>query len=113
MVIRNCDSIILNLKTIQTKSLFYPLLCQNDEGSSLNADHIVSLITCLRDNIQSPDRKQLSSGLLDLRSTLLAAAIPLNSLQVVLFNFQDAVSPLCARIFAGLEVQHPPLFHIS
>ncbi|KAM4735918.1 mitogen-activated protein kinase kinase kinase 5 isoform 2-T2 [Anableps anableps] len=64
---------------------------QWDEGSSLSEDHIVTLITCLRENIRSPDRKQLASGLLELRSTLLAAAIPLNSLQVVLFNFQDAV----------------------
>ncbi|XP_017279278.1 mitogen-activated protein kinase kinase kinase 5 [Kryptolebias marmoratus] len=66
-------------------------LPQNEEGSSLNGDHIITLISCLRDNIRSPDRKQLTSGLLDLRSTLLAAGIPLNSLQVVLFNFQDAV----------------------
>ncbi|XP_035991148.1 mitogen-activated protein kinase kinase kinase 5 [Fundulus heteroclitus] len=64
---------------------------QCDEGSSLRGDHIVTLITCLRENIRSPDRKQLASGLLELRSTLLAAAIPLNSLQAVLFNFQDAV----------------------
>lgn len=50
------------------------------------------LISCLRDNIRSPDRKQLTSGLLELRSTLLNAGVPLNSLQVVLFSFQDAVS---------------------
>lgn len=64
---------------------------QFDEGSSLREDHIIKLIACLRENIRSPDRKQLASGLLELRSTLLAAAIPLNSLQTVLFNFQDAV----------------------
>ncbi|KAM9310595.1 mitogen-activated protein kinase kinase kinase 5 isoform 2-T2 [Pholidichthys leucotaenia] len=61
------------------------------EGSSLTADHITQLITCLRDNIRSPDRKQLTSGLMNLRSSLLAAAVPLNSLQGVLFSFQDAV----------------------
>uniref|UniRef100_A0A672H4D5 mitogen-activated protein kinase kinase kinase n=1 Tax=Salarias fasciatus TaxID=181472 RepID=A0A672H4D5_SALFA len=61
------------------------------EGSSLTAAHITKLITCLRDNIHSPDRKQLTSGLLDLRATLLAASVPLNSLQAVLFSFQDAV----------------------
>uniref|UniRef100_A0A672H4N1 mitogen-activated protein kinase kinase kinase n=1 Tax=Salarias fasciatus TaxID=181472 RepID=A0A672H4N1_SALFA len=60
-------------------------------GSSLTAAHITKLITCLRDNIHSPDRKQLTSGLLDLRATLLAASVPLNSLQAVLFSFQDAV----------------------
>ncbi|XP_007557281.1 mitogen-activated protein kinase kinase kinase 5 [Poecilia formosa] len=64
---------------------------QLDEGSSLSEDHIITLIACLRENIRSPDRKQLATGLLELRSTLLAAAIPLNSLQMVLFNFQDAV----------------------
>uniref|UniRef100_A0AAX7V776 mitogen-activated protein kinase kinase kinase n=1 Tax=Astatotilapia calliptera TaxID=8154 RepID=A0AAX7V776_ASTCA len=53
--------------------------------------HITKLVICLRDNIHSPDRKQLTSGLLELRATLVAASVPLNSLQVVLFNFQDAV----------------------
>uniref|UniRef100_A0A672H145 mitogen-activated protein kinase kinase kinase n=1 Tax=Salarias fasciatus TaxID=181472 RepID=A0A672H145_SALFA len=62
-----------------------------EAGSSLTAAHITKLITCLRDNIHSPDRKQLTSGLLDLRATLLAASVPLNSLQAVLFSFQDAV----------------------
>ncbi|XP_022075321.2 mitogen-activated protein kinase kinase kinase 5 [Acanthochromis polyacanthus] len=64
---------------------------QYGDGSSVTADHITTLITCLGDNIRSPDRKQLTSGLLDLRETLLAAAVPLNSLQAVLFSFQDAV----------------------
>uniref|UniRef100_A0A8C4EKF6 mitogen-activated protein kinase kinase kinase n=1 Tax=Dicentrarchus labrax TaxID=13489 RepID=A0A8C4EKF6_DICLA len=61
------------------------------QGSSITADHITQLIGCLRDNIRSPDRKQLTSSLLDLRTTLLTAAVSLNSLQVVLFSFQDAV----------------------
>nr|XP_020445845.1 mitogen-activated protein kinase kinase kinase 5-like isoform X2 [Monopterus albus] len=64
---------------------------QYGEGSSLTADHITKLIGCLRDNIRSPDRKQLTSDLHKLRATLLAASVPLNSLQVVLFSFQDAV----------------------
>ncbi|KAK5604686.1 hypothetical protein CRENBAI_012894 [Crenichthys baileyi] len=64
---------------------------QSDDGSSLSEDHIIALITCLRENIRSPSRKHLANGLLELRSTLVAAAIPLNSLQAVLFNFQDAV----------------------
>ncbi|XP_071326030.1 mitogen-activated protein kinase kinase kinase 5 [Trachinotus anak] len=66
-------------------------LPQYDKGSSLTAEHITNLIGCLRDNIRSPDRKQLTSGLLDLRASLLAASVPLNSLQAVLFSFQDAV----------------------
>uniref|UniRef100_A0A4W6C1K0 mitogen-activated protein kinase kinase kinase n=1 Tax=Lates calcarifer TaxID=8187 RepID=A0A4W6C1K0_LATCA len=61
------------------------------QGSSLTADHITKLICCLRDNIRSPDRKQLTSELLDLRAILLAASVPMNSLQAVLFSFQDAV----------------------
>uniref|UniRef100_A0A7N9ATJ0 mitogen-activated protein kinase kinase kinase n=1 Tax=Mastacembelus armatus TaxID=205130 RepID=A0A7N9ATJ0_9TELE len=61
------------------------------EGPSLSADHITKLISCLRDNIRSPDRKQLTSSLRNLQASLLAAAVPLNSLQAVLFSFQDAV----------------------
>ncbi|KAK2909977.1 hypothetical protein Q8A73_007692 [Channa argus] len=64
---------------------------QHDEESSLTADHITKLIICLRDNIRSPDRKQLTSGLLALRAALFAARVPLNSLQAVLFSFQDSV----------------------
>uniref|UniRef100_A0A8C7XL75 mitogen-activated protein kinase kinase kinase n=1 Tax=Oryzias sinensis TaxID=183150 RepID=A0A8C7XL75_9TELE len=61
------------------------------DDRSLTADHIIKLVTCLRDNIRSPNRQQLTRGLLELRSTLLASGIPVNNLQVVLFNFQDAV----------------------
>ncbi|XP_036072030.1 mitogen-activated protein kinase kinase kinase 5 isoform X1 [Oryzias melastigma] len=65
-------------------------LPQSDDRS-LTADHIIKLVTCLGDNIRSPDRQQLTRGLLELRSSLSSAAIPVNNLQVVLFNFQDAV----------------------
>ncbi|XP_042345774.1 mitogen-activated protein kinase kinase kinase 5 isoform X2 [Plectropomus leopardus] len=64
---------------------------QHGDGSSLTADHIAELINCLRDNIHSPDRKQLTSSLLELRAKLLTAAVSPNSLQAVLFSFQDAV----------------------
>ncbi|KAI1894863.1 hypothetical protein AGOR_G00120130 [Albula goreensis] len=64
---------------------------QQQEGPSLSAEHIVELIGCLGENIRSPDRKNLTNCLLKLRSTLHAAAVPLNSLQAVLFSFQDAV----------------------
>ncbi|KAM9724383.1 mitogen-activated protein kinase kinase kinase 5 [Menidia menidia] len=70
---------------------------QYDEGSTLTADHITVLITCLRDNIRSPDRQQLTSGLLELRSTLLACDVPLKDLQAVLFNFQEAVNKVLKR----------------
>ncbi|XP_072249938.1 mitogen-activated protein kinase kinase kinase 5 [Leuresthes tenuis] len=68
-----------------------------DEGSSLTTNHIITLITCLRDNIRSPDRKQLTSGLLELRSTLLASAVSLKHLQAVLFNFHEAVNKVLKR----------------
>nr|XP_057908796.1 mitogen-activated protein kinase kinase kinase 5 isoform X1 [Doryrhamphus excisus] len=64
---------------------------QYGEGSSLTEEHITKLICCLRDNICSPDRKQLTSNLLDLRATLLSTAVPQNGLQAALFSFQDAV----------------------
>uniref|UniRef100_A0A8C2Z3Z5 mitogen-activated protein kinase kinase kinase n=1 Tax=Cyclopterus lumpus TaxID=8103 RepID=A0A8C2Z3Z5_CYCLU len=67
------------------------VLESHDRGATLTADHIRQLISCLRDNIRSPDRKHLTSCLLELRATLLTAAVSLNSLQAVLFSFQDAV----------------------
>lgn len=54
------------------------------------------LISCLRDHIHSPDRKRLTSSLLGLRNAMLNATVSPNSLQVVLFSFQDAVS--CFRV---------------
>uniref|UniRef100_A0A3Q3X845 Protein kinase domain-containing protein n=1 Tax=Mola mola TaxID=94237 RepID=A0A3Q3X845_MOLML len=61
------------------------------EGSALTADHIAELISCLRENIRSPDRKQLTGSLLELRAKLLSVAVSPNNLQMVLFSFQDAV----------------------
>lgn len=79
-------------------------LYQHVEGSALTSDHITELISCLRDNIRSPDRKQLTSNLLELRGKLQAAAVSPNSLQMVLFSFQDAV---------GLEHFSHALGHFS
>ncbi|XP_056141892.1 mitogen-activated protein kinase kinase kinase 5 isoform X2 [Lampris incognitus] len=75
----------------QVVSNIQDTLPQPGEGASLTTDHISELIGCLRENIRSPDRKQLTSSLLELRATLLAAVVPLNCLQAVLFSFQDAV----------------------
>uniref|UniRef100_A0AAY4D950 mitogen-activated protein kinase kinase kinase n=1 Tax=Denticeps clupeoides TaxID=299321 RepID=A0AAY4D950_9TELE len=61
------------------------------EDPPLAPEHIAELIGCLKENIRSPDRKHLTNSLLKLRCSLLAAAVPLGSLQVVLFSFQDAV----------------------
>ncbi|XP_030637021.1 mitogen-activated protein kinase kinase kinase 5 [Chanos chanos] len=65
-------------------------LSQTDE-SPITSEHITELIGCLRENIRSPDSKHLTNSLLKLRSNLLSAAVPINSLQSVLFSFQDAV----------------------
>jgi len=80
----------LNNNVHKSKYFFY--FFKHGEGSSLTADHISLLIGCLSEHIRSPDRKSLSSSLLDLRASLFSAAVPPNSLQVVLFSFQDAVS---------------------
>ncbi|XP_031145768.1 mitogen-activated protein kinase kinase kinase 5 [Sander lucioperca] len=64
---------------------------QHVEGSSITADHITKFVSCLRDNIRSPDRRQLTRSLTELRTSLFTAAVSLNSLQAVLFSFQDAV----------------------
>uniref|UniRef100_A0A8C7TPA4 mitogen-activated protein kinase kinase kinase n=1 Tax=Oncorhynchus mykiss TaxID=8022 RepID=A0A8C7TPA4_ONCMY len=58
---------------------------------SVTSEHISELIGCLRENIRSPDRRQLTNSLLKLRSTLLATAVPLKNLRAVLFSLQDAV----------------------
>uniref|UniRef100_A0A8C8DLT3 mitogen-activated protein kinase kinase kinase n=1 Tax=Oryzias sinensis TaxID=183150 RepID=A0A8C8DLT3_9TELE len=78
----------VGIKSCNFHSVLLHLKC---DDRSLTADHIIKLVTCLRDNIRSPNRQQLTRGLLELRSTLLASGIPVNNLQVVLFNFQDAV----------------------
>uniref|UniRef100_A0A8C9SLD1 mitogen-activated protein kinase kinase kinase n=1 Tax=Scleropages formosus TaxID=113540 RepID=A0A8C9SLD1_SCLFO len=64
---------------------------QQPEGPSLSAEHIAELISCLRENIRSPDRKNVTNCLVKLRTCLQKAAVPFSSLQTVLFNFQDAV----------------------
>ncbi|XP_035264795.1 mitogen-activated protein kinase kinase kinase 5 isoform X2 [Anguilla anguilla] len=64
---------------------------EEEEGPRLTPAHIAELIGCLGENIRSPDRKNLTNSLLKLRSALQSAAVPLGSLQAVLFSFQDAV----------------------
>ncbi|KAM8871129.1 mitogen-activated protein kinase kinase kinase 5 isoform 2-T2 [Spinachia spinachia] len=63
---------------------------QHDRGTALSADNIAELIGCLRDNIHTPDRKQLTSRLQALRAAMRSAAVSPSSLQAVLFSFQDA-----------------------
>uniref|UniRef100_A0AAQ4RCK8 mitogen-activated protein kinase kinase kinase n=1 Tax=Gasterosteus aculeatus aculeatus TaxID=481459 RepID=A0AAQ4RCK8_GASAC len=63
----------------------------HDRGTALTADNITELISCLRDNIHTPDRKQLSGRLQALRAAMRSAAVSPSSLQAVLFSFQDAV----------------------
>ncbi|KAL0984746.1 hypothetical protein UPYG_G00146320 [Umbra pygmaea] len=61
------------------------------EVAPVTSEQVFELVGCLRENIRSPDRKNLTNSLGKLRSTLLAKAVPLNNLQAVLFSFQDAV----------------------
>ncbi|KAM9488242.1 mitogen-activated protein kinase kinase kinase 5 isoform 2-T2 [Clarias gariepinus] len=61
------------------------------EEPCINSEHITQLICCLRENVRSPDRKQLTNRLLKLRTSLHNDAVPLCSLQAALFSFQDAV----------------------
>uniref|UniRef100_A0A674DR42 mitogen-activated protein kinase kinase kinase n=1 Tax=Salmo trutta TaxID=8032 RepID=A0A674DR42_SALTR len=67
------------------------LASKQTEVGSVTSEHISELIGCLRENIRSPDRRQLTNRLVKLRSTLLATAVPLKNLQAVLFSFQGAV----------------------
>uniref|UniRef100_A0A4W4EMH6 mitogen-activated protein kinase kinase kinase n=1 Tax=Electrophorus electricus TaxID=8005 RepID=A0A4W4EMH6_ELEEL len=61
------------------------------EEPSITSEQIKQLIGCLSENIRSPDKKQLTTRLLKLRSSLHTDAVALGSLQAVLFSFQDAV----------------------
>ncbi|TSK34920.1 Mitogen-activated protein kinase kinase kinase 5 [Bagarius yarrelli] len=61
------------------------------EEPCINSEHIKQLIGCLSENIRCPDKKQLTSRLLKLRTSLHDNAVPLCSLQAALFSFQDAV----------------------
>uniref|UniRef100_A0A672PRM9 mitogen-activated protein kinase kinase kinase n=1 Tax=Sinocyclocheilus grahami TaxID=75366 RepID=A0A672PRM9_SINGR len=67
------------------------------EEPCITSDHISELIGCLRENIRSPDRRQLTNSLLTLRSSLLNSSVPLSSLQAVLFSFQDAVKKVLRK----------------
>uniref|UniRef100_A0A4W4END5 mitogen-activated protein kinase kinase kinase n=1 Tax=Electrophorus electricus TaxID=8005 RepID=A0A4W4END5_ELEEL len=63
----------------------------NIQDSLITSEQIKQLIGCLSENIRSPDKKQLTTRLLKLRSSLHTDAVALGSLQAVLFSFQDAV----------------------
>ncbi|XP_052003268.1 mitogen-activated protein kinase kinase kinase 5-like isoform X1 [Xyrauchen texanus] len=67
------------------------------EEPCINSDNISELIGCLRENIRSPDKRHLTNSLLKLRSNLLNSAVPLNSLQAVLFSFHDAVKKVLRK----------------
>ncbi|KAJ7985266.1 hypothetical protein DPEC_G00350290 [Dallia pectoralis] len=75
----------------------HEILPQQTEDASVTSEQISELIDCLRENIRSPDRKRLTNSLVKLRCTLLANAVPLNSLQTVLFSFQDAVKKVLRK----------------
>ncbi|XP_052000607.1 mitogen-activated protein kinase kinase kinase 5-like [Xyrauchen texanus] len=67
------------------------------EVPRITSDQISQLISCLQENIRSPDKRHLTNSLLKLRSNLLNSAVPLSSLQAVLFSFQDAVKKVLRK----------------
>lgn len=74
------------------------------EEPCINSEHIKQLIGCLRENIRSPDRKQLTNRLLKLRTSLHKDAVPLCSLQAALFSFQDAVCDCRYAVITVLRI---------
>ncbi|XP_072572359.1 mitogen-activated protein kinase kinase kinase 5 isoform X1 [Paramormyrops kingsleyae] len=80
-----CENINTVVSNIQE------MLPQHPEGHAPSKQHITDLICCLREHVHQPDRTKLNSCLKKLRSSLLAAAVSQNSVQAMLFGFQDAV----------------------
>ncbi|MBN3305222.1 M3K5 kinase, partial [Amia calva] len=72
-------------------------LHQTSKGPQFTAEHVHQLITCLGENIHSPDKKKLNQSLLKFRANLVGAGVPLDNLQVVLFSFQDAVKKVLKK----------------
>lgn len=83
------------------KRKLLPFVLQTEEHC-ISSEHIKQLIGCLGENIRSPDRKQLTNRLLKLRASLYNDAVPVCSLQVALFSFQDAVcDSICSDHWSG------------
>ncbi|XP_028675568.2 mitogen-activated protein kinase kinase kinase 5 isoform X1 [Erpetoichthys calabaricus] len=64
---------------------------QGGEEPGFTAEHISQLLSGLKEYIRSSDQKALSGALQKLNQKLFMDGIPVSSLQVVLFSFQDAV----------------------
>ncbi|KAF7242355.1 Mitogen-activated protein kinase kinase kinase 5 [Varanus komodoensis] len=61
-------------------------------GCLLSLEHICQLVSCLKNYIRSPSRKQLAQDLLQLQTTLQKDGLSLYQVQAPLLTFQDAVS---------------------
>ncbi|XP_039595841.1 mitogen-activated protein kinase kinase kinase 5 isoform X2 [Polypterus senegalus] len=64
---------------------------QGGEEPGFTAEHISQLLSGLKEYIRNSDQKALTGTLQKLNQKLFMDGIPVSSLQVVLFSFQDAV----------------------
>lgn len=65
-------------------------------------EHIKQIICILRDFIHSPERRVMAATISKLKLDLDFDSTYINQIQLVLFGFQDSVSPLCLRCFHPL-----------
>ncbi|XP_015274091.1 PREDICTED: mitogen-activated protein kinase kinase kinase 6 [Gekko japonicus] len=68
------------------------------DRSPLSLEHISQLVSCLKSYIRSPNRKQLTQGLLQLQLHLQADQLSLYHLQAPLFTFQDTVKQALRKL---------------
>ncbi|XP_060113589.1 mitogen-activated protein kinase kinase kinase 6 isoform X1 [Heteronotia binoei] len=68
------------------------------DKSPLSLEHISQLVSCLKNYIRSPNRKQLAKGLLQLQLHLKADQLSLYHLQAPLFTFQDTVKQALRKL---------------
>ncbi|XP_077193857.1 mitogen-activated protein kinase kinase kinase 6 isoform X2 [Paroedura picta] len=68
------------------------------DQSPLSLEHISQLVSCLKSYIRSPNRKQLTQGLLQLQRHLQEDQLSLYHLQAPLFTFQDTVKQALRKL---------------
>lgn len=66
---------------------------QSSEELQLSVDHIKQIIGILRDFIHSPEQRVMASTISKLKMDLDFDSTSINQIHLVLFGFQDAVSP--------------------
>lgn len=66
---------------------------QGSEELQLSVEHIKQIICILRDFIHSPERRVMAATISKLKLDLDFDSTYINQIQLVLFGFQDSVSP--------------------